>query len=359
MKNIYPIIALMLAVCTNGLYAQSERNGQAGATQLLINSMPRSSAFNGLDIASVDGIESSMVNPGGMARTTGTELMFGHTIWLQGSGIAVNSFGISQSLGGESGTVGLLVNAFDLGEFVRTTEDNPDGTLGTFSPTYLNIGLTFARKFTDHIYVGTTVRVISESDPSVNATGVAFDAGIQYRTGERDRLKLGISLRNVGPKMQYAGDGLSFRVPVEPDNPYNSSSLLPAESFEIPATLSMGASLDFFVGSDHTVTTMGSFISNAFYQNQGGAGLAYQFKKILVLRGSFLYENGIFNDQLGDGRYNAHTGLAAGASLQVPFQDGKLDASGYPSYSKLSLDFSYRSTNPFGGTYVIGARIDI
>ncbi|TAE54750.1 MAG: hypothetical protein EAZ89_06365 [Bacteroidetes bacterium] len=337
-----------------------ERIGQAGATELLINSMPRSSAFNGLDIGNSDGIEASQVNPAGVARTTGTELLFSHTRWLVGSDININTFGFSQSLGANGGSIGLLINAFSLGDFVRTTVNQPDGTLGTFSPTYLNIGLTYAKKFTERIHVGTTVRIISESTPEVSASGVALDAGIQYRTGEKDRVKLGIALRNVGPTMRFGGDGLAGRVQVQTGNDYTTIINIPTSRFELPTVLSMGGSYDFFLGKDHTVTALAGFMSNAFYYDQGGVGLAYRYKQFVILRGSFLYERGIFGKIVGvDGRYNAHTGYATGATFQIPFKAGKKDASGNPAFSTFSLDMSYRTSNPFGGTFVFGGRIDI
>ena len=32
-----------------------------------------------------------------------------------------------------------------------------------------------------------------------------LDAGIQYRTGEEDELKFGISFKNWGPRMSFSG----------------------------------------------------------------------------------------------------------------------------------------------------------
>lgn len=356
----YTLLLSLVLVTFSWAWAQSERIGQAGGVQLLINSMPRSSAFNGIDLGSVEGIEAAQVNPAGIGRTTGTELVFANTWWLIGSDIRVNSFGISQNLGDERGVLGLSVNAFNMGDFVRTTVDQPDGTLGTFSPTILNLGISFAKKFTDNIYVGFTTRVLNEATPEVSAAGVAFDAGIQYRTGEKDRVKLGISLRNVGPTMSFGGDGLTGRVPFQTTNAFTTAVELPTARFELPATLSMGGSVDFFLGSSNTVTLLGGFISNSFYLNQGGVGLAYKYKNYVILRGSFLYENGIFETNLTPGgRQNAYTGYAAGASFQIPIKSGKLDASGYEDFSKFSLDVSYRTTNPFDGTFVVGARIDL
>lgn len=355
--TLWVLVALLLGYAQ----AQSERTGQAGAMELLNNVMPRSSGFNGLDMAAVDGIEGSQINPAGVARTTGTELLFAHSRWFVGSDIRINSFGISQNLGVDNGTLGVLVTALNPGEMTRTTVNQPNGELGTYSPTLVNIGLTYARKFTERIHVGFTGRLVNQSTPDVGATGVNFDAGIQYRAGKLDRLKLGIALRHVGPTMAFSGDGLAARVLLRNRNDYDTSVDLPTEEFEIPATLTMGGSYDFFLGSDNLVlSAVAGFISNSYYYNQGGLGLEFRYKQYVAFRGSFLYEQGIFGPTPGvDGRFNAYTGTALGASFRIPIASGKYDASGNPDFSKFSLDMSYRTTNPFGGTFVFGARIDI
>ena len=62
---------------------------------------------------------------------------------------------------------------------------------------------------------GATIKMISEQISNVGATGLALDAGIQYVTGSKDNLKFGISLKNVGPRMSFSGDGLSLEVLLE------------------------------------------------------------------------------------------------------------------------------------------------
>lgn len=355
MKNkLLSACFVLMAVAT--LQAQPNRVGQAGALELLMNTTAKSSGFNGLNIGSTDGIESASVNPAGVATTTGTEMVFAHTRWLIGTGISVNSFGLSQSLGAEGtgGVIGVSLNAIRLGEFVRTTVALPDGTMGTFSPAITNIGISYAKKFTEHILVGATIRLISQSTPDINANGACFDAGVQYRALENDALKIGVTLRNVGPAMKFSGSGLENRVNLEPNNPYNTGVVLPVDKFELPSILSMGASYDFRFGSKNTLTAMGGFISNAFYYNQLGAGLQYQYSEWVALRASFLYEKGIFGD-MNVTRYSAYTGSAVGATFQIPFKASKKQE----NFSKFGLDLSYRTTNPFNGTFSIGARIDI
>ena len=69
----------------------------------------------------------------------------------------------------------------------------------------------------ENIYGGLNIKLISESIPNLNATGFAIDAGIQYVTGAKDNLKFGISLKNIGPRMSFSGDGLTFREYVDPN----------------------------------------------------------------------------------------------------------------------------------------------
>ena len=74
----------------------------------------------------------------------------------------------------------------------------------------MNIGVSYAKAFSNSIYGGLNFRVISESISNINALGLALDAGIQYVTGETENIKFGIALKNVGTTMRYKGDGLSI-----------------------------------------------------------------------------------------------------------------------------------------------------
>ena len=344
----------MLTAFGQALAGNPERAGQAGGTQLLINSWGRSSGYNGINIANTGGIESVIVNPAGIATTRRTELVFANTQYLVGTDIQVNSFGLSQSLK-KAGVVGVYVTAFDLGEFIITTEDNPDGDLGTFSPTFLNIGMSYAKQFTDNIYVGATIKAVHESIADVGSTGIAFDAGVQYRTSfgkddeHDDKLKLGISLRNIGSTMRYGGDGLTFRANRSED--FTSLAARPSADFELPSVLALGVSYDIYFADDLRFTPTGSFTSNAFSYDQIGVGFEAAYKQYFMLRYGYQYEQNINAPVL---RTTAWTGHAFGATVEVPFKAGKDRGT-----SSFGLDYSYRTTDPFGGTHVLGVRIDL
>jgi len=347
-----------------------ERAGQAGATQLLINPYARSSGIGGLNISNCYGVESAIINPAGLALTRRTEFIFSHTRWLVGSDIAINAFGFAQGFR-NGGTFGLSVVAFDLGQFERTTIDSPDGGLGYFSPTLLNISLSYAKVFADdRIYVGATVKLVHESIPDAAATGIALDAGVQYRD-RSGNLGLGVALRNVGPQMRYRGEGLSVRANLSGvGGTYTNAVHVPAAGFEIPSVLLIGASYRIGFGGEESqareggggssnqgqqeylfsiVPTLG-FYAHSFQNNQLGGGVELRYKNLFMIRGAYLWEPDIMNK---DKAQNAFNGLNFGATVEIPFKTGE------NRYSTFGVDYSYRPTYFFNGTHSIGARLYI
>jgi hypothetical protein len=214
-KASYVLGALFI---TGSLFAGNEdRAGQAGATHLLINPWARSSAWGGAGSANERGMDGQFMNPAGLAFARKTEVVFTHTRWLEGSNISINAAGLAQRLS-KNDVLGLSVTAMSFGEIAVTTVDKPEGTGATYSPRFLNIGVSYARSFSDKIHGGINFRIINESIDNVSATGFCLDAGVQYQTtigkgeNKKDNFVFGIALKNVGPRMRYNGDGLNSKV---------------------------------------------------------------------------------------------------------------------------------------------------
>ena len=355
MKNFYRYLAALIIISALALPVQDlfagnkDRSGQAGAPELLINPWARSAGWGGVVTANASGLEGMFANPAGVAFTRKTELNFSDTYWLRGSGINIVNFGFAQRLS-ETGVLSLSVFSMSFGDLDVTSTDKPDGTGATFSPNLLNIALTYAKAFSNSIYAGFTLRIVSESIPDASAQGIAIDAGVQYVTGENDQVKFGIALKNVGPKMKFTGDGFSIKAFFEGED--NSISVYQrSESFEMPAQLRIGASYDFLIGDVSRITLAGSFISNSFTKDQFVAGLEFSLKDYLMLRGGYTYENGITDNIEGTERSNAYKGPSAGLSVEIPFSK-KTDAT-------LGFDYSYQATDHFKGTHTWGIRVNL
>ncbi len=357
MKNIY---SCLLAIFFLGLVTapmdkvsagNKDRAGQAGAAELLINPWAKSSGWGGVNTANAQGLEAMFSNIAGTASTKGTEIIFSYTNWLVGSDVSIMNFGVSQKLGQNKGVLSLGVMSMSFGDIQITTTDSPDNNPGIYKPSYLNINLAYAKAFSNSINGGLNVKIISESIDDASATGIAVDAGIQYITGDKEQIKFGVALKNIGPPMSFSGDGLSFRgiIPGHGnDNDLFTVSQRSAD-FEMPATLRIGASYDFLMGDLHRITLAGNFSSNSFTKDQFTLGLEYALKYYLSLRAGYTYQDGMFNTSLPD-RGTVFTGFNAGFSVSVPFSKEK--------ETGISIDYSYRTTNPYSGTHTVGLKLN-
>lgn len=331
------------------------RVGQAGAGELLINPWTRSSGMAGANGAFATGLEATHLNVSGLAANTGTEILFSRTNWFSGSGINMNAFGVAQGLGDNGGTIALSVMTMGFGDIEVTTVDNPEGGLGTVTPRVMTFAISYARNFSNSISGGATIKSISESINNAKAGGVCLDMGVKYVTGEFDKLKFGISLKNVGPKMKFEGDGFSMTTIIE-DEEFTIEQR--SESFELPSLLNIAASYDVLLGAvadstdetampDHRITFAGNFTANSFGKDQVRFGAEYGFKNMFMGRIGYVYEEGIMNVET---RSTFNSGLTAGVGMDVPISS---------SGNKFGIDYSYRFTQPMGGTHSIGVRLNI
>lgn len=360
MKNIKVAITIFLSSITlaSSVYAGNEdRAGEAGASQLLINPWVRSVGFGGANTASAIGLEAMNLNVAGLAFTKKTEVMFANKNWLVGSGTRINTFGLSQRLG-ESGVMGISIMSMNFGDIDITTVELPEGGIGTFSPSYLNFDLAYAKSFSNSISGGLAVRIVSESISNIDSRGVAFNAGVKYVTGENDRIKFGISLNNVGPSMQASGEGLSF-TNVDVNTGLAATQQRKSSTYQLPSLLNIGASYDFYVAAqkdsasnqikaDHRITLAGNFTANSFTKDQYRLGVEYGFRNLFMLRAAYVLESTTWFDS--NLRTSAYTGPAFGGSLVAPL--GK-------SGSTFGVHYAYEMTERFSGTHSIGIRLDL
>ena len=348
-------LVIILAIISTNIYAGSpDRIGENGAYELLINGWPRSTGFWDMYTARITGVESMRLNPAGLAHIEKMEVVLAQTLWFQGSSTQVTQVGFAGKLG-QDNVIGVELMSLNVGDLYKTTVAQPDANngLGTFKPTYINFGVTFSRKFSNRIYGGATVRIISESVENVRAMGFALDAGLQYILGKKDNLRFGVSIKNLGTPMKYSGDGFTYRGEPQDGADYEGTRSEVPNKFDLHAQLTIGASYDFWFGPEyqcsnsynlHRVTLTGQFTSNTYGKDYFGGGAEYAFKEMFMVRAGYRHEPGMFNP---DTRTNAYTGFSGGMSVEVPFKENG------PS---MGIDYSYRTSNPFNGTHSIGLR---
>jgi hypothetical protein len=348
-KYIYIIFAIFLSIGTVAEInaGNPDRQGEAGAAQLLLNPWARSAGLHTMTTAFVSGVEATILNPAGLVRINKSEFVVAHTRYLEGTDIGINTFGLAQKTG-KNGAFGLSIMVIDMGDIPVTTENQPEGTGATFSPSLFNMGITYAHNFDNKISVGLTFRIISETTADISAFGMSVDAGVQYVTGPQDNFKFGVSLRNIGTPMTFSGQGLDVAAP-NPNSteiPYALTFSQRAQKYELPSVLNIGLSYDFIINPKNRLTLVGNFTSNSFSQDQLGGGIEYSFNNIFMLRGGYKYEVGsLENDSVGAPVYS---GISGGFSIEVPLKK--------ETNSTFGIDYAYRTTRVWNGTHNIAIR---
>ncbi len=369
-KTLAILTSAFFITASVSLFAgNKDRVGQAGAYELLLNPWAKSNGLSSSNIANARGIEGSFLNVAGLAFTEKTQIIFTQTQYLRGADISIMALGLSQRINKVT-VIGFNVMSMGFGEMPITTTNQPEGGIGNFAPSYLNIGLSYTRTFADAIHGGFNLKIINQSISDLTASGVAIDAGIQYVTGKYDNLRLGITLKNIGTPMSYSGDGIAWRGLINgSDN--NLTMEMRSGEFELPSLLALGASYSFLWGKPsnvsststdnkkveelsyhnayHVLTLSGAFIANSFSKDQILAGAEYTYNQMFIVRAGYHYESGIVGN--GDERTTVLTGPSAGAGFKLPLSK--------TSKSSIAIDYAYRLTNPWGGIHTIGALIDL
>jgi len=180
----YKVLFLVIAILALGLnlaYAGNEnRIGTAGAQELRIPAGSRGVAMGGAVVANSAGVDAIYWNPAGLANLAGgTEVMFTHQPYI--ADIDIEYFALGHDIE-DFGAIGLAIKVVDIGDIEETTWEQPEGTGAIYNPTFITMGLSYARALTADVNFGFTAKALHESIGGVSASGLAFDFGFTYET---------------------------------------------------------------------------------------------------------------------------------------------------------------------------------
>jgi hypothetical protein len=330
MKSIYikfAIILILLCVTAAKDYSGPRTKlGTMAAPELLIPLGSVGTSLQGSTLASTTGVDAMFWNPAGLSQIdyNSGNIMFSHMNYFADLKMEYLAGAVKV---GSLGVLGASIRSLDFGDPIEvTTENNPDGTGETYSPTYLTANISFARAMTDKVHFGMNVKLISEKIAQVSATGYAFDFGLQYVAG-KSGIRFGIALKNLGSSMKFDGPGL--------DRQFISSNgtdvrRITLQEFDLPTSLEIGLSYNVSFAKNNNVTLSSSFQNSGFISDEYRFGLEYAFKKYVFLRGAFT----LYPDKEQD---EALFGPSFGAGVKYPF--GNLE---------LGFDYAYRVLNEAG-----------
>lgn len=269
--------------------AVARAQANSGALDLLLPIGARSTAMGAAFVAE-QGSEAVWWNPAGIARLTTPEFALDHfeTFFIKGDAVAI----ILPIRG--VGALGISARLFNYGEFEGT--DSVATEQGLLLSRTLVAGATFSSSLGSRLDAGVTYHLYQGRN---DCTGVcrdatsfatsAVDLGLQLRPFNGRALRLGLAVRNVGPRLQVKdqaqADALPTRInlgasydPVFPGIPRDLAARLTAEvvtnaTFAAPE-LHMGVQVGYSSGKSRVVGRAGYVIQQ---ESSGATGPSLGF----------------------------------------------------------------------------------
>jgi len=226
-------------------------------------------------------------NPAALVHMNSSNIFFSRVNWFAG----INYHSLSGGITTPIGNMAVHMRQLSSGDINETTVQDQQGTGRSYIWSDLALGISWAKALTDRFSFGANISLINESINLYNyeASAWSVDIGTLYITGFNS-LKLGMSVRNFGPELDFEKDGEDATF-----DDYHDGELLPEpESFRayhMPLIFQVGISYDFFEDlPDHTLM----FAMDGVHPNDSSErlnlGMQYGFMDILFLRGGF-YSN--------------------------------------------------------------------
>ncbi|MCX6136621.1 MAG: PorV/PorQ family protein, partial [Ignavibacteriales bacterium] len=190
--------------------------------------------------------------------------------------------------------------------------------VGTFKPTGLMLGVSYARALSDRFAIGANVKYVTQNlgdgvvdiDTSNNRITVknkldvlAFDFGVLYRTGFKS-LEFGMSVRNFSKEVKYQ-----------------------QEQFQLPLIFKIGLSMNVLdlLSVDPKSQSLLVAVEATHprdFREQVNVGGEYMFAQTLALRAGYMFSNDLYGFTTGVGVRLTLEGVELGIDYSyTPFQE--------------------------------------
>ncbi len=259
--------------------------GTAGAKFLSIGVVPRAMGLGEAFTAVANDASSVFWNPAGIAHLKGAAFFSSYTHWIADGHLPAVVYAFPKS---PYGVLAVFSSGIYMGGFegMAFDENNNIVETGTFAYSAVQVGLSFARFYTDKFATGVSLKVVQENYGDVtSATTVALDAGTYFYTGFKS-LRVAMSLQNLGadatPRGQYdLWISQGSQIVTEPRD---------YRSYPLPLTFHLGVAMEVFQRDDGTRLTVAGEASNPRDNEETFAvGIEYLPLPILALRTGYSF----------------------------------------------------------------------
>ncbi len=279
MKKILTFIFILIAFFDSKaqLFPQlgGQRAGISTAEFLKIGVGSRSASMGDAFVAIANDASALYWNPAGLVQFNQDQVIFSHNKWV----VDINHdfLGAVYHLDGTN-AFGVAVTSLSTQDMPVTTEFAPFGTGEYFSYGDLAFAVTYSRKMTDKFSFGGTVRYIEETLDKLKMRGVMIDLGTYYWTG-LGSTRFAVTVSNFGN--QLAPDGKVVLVGKREKSYW--------QAFSPPTIFRIGFAFEPYESGDNKITTSVQLNHPNDNSENISAGFEYSWKKIVFLRGGYLF----------------------------------------------------------------------
>ncbi len=337
---ILSMVMLLAASLDITLAGGGKRNGTAGAQELLIPVGARGLALNGSYIPGFTGAEAIYYNPAGLiGATEKTEVLFSQMSYIADLDV---SYAAVTARMEELGAIGFSIKSLNFGEIPVTTVENPSGDGSTYKPTYVTIGLTYSNNLTDRIRVGATAKLVSEKIVRLSATGMAFDAGVQYSNfADIEGFRLGMVVKNLGAQMTFDGPDL-LRNAVEATSSRGTQFYqIVAAGFDLPSQLEIGLSYEGKLNNEFSGLVTTTYQDNNYLNDEYKVGGELGFMDMFYARCGYSFIPQAKSDD--EKLYGATYGIGVNIDAGI----------------KITVDYGYRTTRYFDANHIFTIKLGV
>lgn len=311
--------ALILVLVATGLsFGQvQKKSGYTGAAFLKVGVGARAVAMGSATTSLSGDVNQMFWNPAGIALSNNQwQASFSYNRWI--ADLSHNAGAIAHDFG-NFGTLGIGFVSLGVSGIAADRDAVPSFLLSTFTPydnetgdTYdyldLAVNITYARRFTDRLALGTSVKFIRQGIDNVSTTSYAFDFGSTYAIGYRNAV-IGARINNLGKDLRFYDIGAP-----------------------LPLVFSVGASIDLYHNEQHTIKFMADATKPQDTDQLIFTGGEYSFSDYFAVRGGYKFNySGVseskrneFDSQILDDVPRSEEGISFGAGLRVPMGENKI-----------------------------------
>jgi hypothetical protein len=323
-----------------------------GAAFLSLGVGARALGLGGVFAATSNDLSSMYWNVAGLADVQGATAFLSQERLYGRSGLRNNYIALATPALG--GAAGVSITNFSSGKMTRTTEEWPEGNdpqAGSFVEwSAMNVGVHYARSFTDRLAFGLSGKYATEGIQFARAGYIGADVGIRFRTGLFGST-IGASIANLGGTGRMSGPAIKRRFPANRDPLFPTQRTLEGEispgTYQMPTMLRFAVQTDLLggaeallggAGSQHRISTFADINDAVDTDIMPGLAAEYAFRNRFFLRVGTRF--------LNDDRGTPAGGSSAGGGVAVPIGS-----------RRFLLDYAYRNNGELESNHVFSFQL--